>query len=86
MGLKAKEMSGVPLSTAETKRLRALATAGLSVLEIANQMRRSNNAVRTWAEKLNIGIVRSRQPGQLQRKFEAARLLHIRAKAAKARP
>ena len=79
-------MSGVPWSTAEIKRLRALATAGLSVLEIANQMRRSNNAVRTRAAKLNIGIVRSRQPGQLQRKFEAARLRHVRAKPKKARP
>jgi hypothetical protein len=62
-----------------------LATAGLNVLEIANEMRRSNNAVRTWAKKLNIWIVPSRQPGQLQRKFEAARLRHIRAKVKKAR-
>jgi transposase len=77
-------MSGAPWSTAESKRLRALATAGLSVLEIANEMRRSNNAIRTWAKKLNIGIAKSRQPGQLQVKFEAARLQHIKAKIKKA--
>jgi hypothetical protein len=55
------------------------------VLEIANEMQRSNNAIRTWAKKLGIGIAQSRHPKQLQMKLEAARLQQIEAKANKAR-
>lgn len=77
-------MSGAPWSKTDTERLRTLASAGLSVLQIANEMERSNNAIRTWAKKLNIGIATSRHPRQLQMKLESARLQHIEAKAKKA--
>jgi hypothetical protein len=59
-------MSGTPWNTTDTERLRTLASSGLSVPEIANEMERSKNAIRAWAEKLNIGIVRSRSQGNFK--------------------
>jgi hypothetical protein len=55
-------MSGAPWNTTDTERLRALASAGLSRSEIAIEMQRSKNAIRDWAEKLNIGIAKISSP------------------------
>jgi hypothetical protein len=46
----AKKMSGAPWNTTDTERLRALASAGLSLSEIAIEMERSKQVIRTWAE------------------------------------
>jgi hypothetical protein len=43
-------MSGAPWNTTDTERLRALASAGLSLSEIAIEMERSKQVIRTWAE------------------------------------
>jgi transposase len=79
-------MSGTPWNMTDTERLRALAYAGLSVSEIAIEMQRSKNVIRTWAEKLNIAIAKSRHPRQRQMKLETARLqrVEIEAKTKKA--
>jgi hypothetical protein len=53
-----KATSGVPWSNAEDKRLRELAQAGLSFVEIAAEMRRSTSMVRRHAEILQIKIAR----------------------------
>jgi hypothetical protein len=37
--------------TTDTERLRTLASGGLNLPEIANEMERSNNAIRFWAKK-----------------------------------
>jgi hypothetical protein len=55
-------MSGVPWSTADDERLRALARSGLSVGEIAKQMRRNASSVRTRATAIKIAVARDRKP------------------------
>jgi hypothetical protein len=70
-------MSGARWDAADTERLRVLAAAGLSRSEIAVEMARSKNAVRLWAEKLNIAIAKTRHPRQLQTRLETARLQRI---------
>jgi hypothetical protein len=75
-------MSGAPWNTTDTERLRALASAGLSLSEIAIEMERSKQVIRTWA--LNIAIAKSRHPRQRQMRMETARLQRIEAKAKKA--
>jgi transposase len=79
-------MSGAPWNTTDTERLRALASAGLSQSEIAVEMERSKNVIRTWAEKLNIAIAKSGHPRQRQMRLETARLqrVEIEAKTKKA--
>jgi transposase len=79
-------MSGAPWEMTDTERLRALAAAGLSVPEIAVEMERSRNAIRDWAERLNIAIAKSRHPRQRQTRLETARLqrVDLEAKAKKA--
>jgi hypothetical protein len=78
-------MSGAPWNTTDTERLRALASAGLSVSEIAIEMERSKHVIGTRAEKLNIAIAKSRHPRQRQMRLETARLqrVEIEAKAKK---
>jgi transposase len=80
-------MSGTPWNTTDTERLRALASAGLSLTEIAIEMERSKQVIRTWAEKLKIAIAKSRHPRQRQMRLETARLqrveVEIEAKAKK---
>jgi hypothetical protein len=70
-------MSGAPWNTTDTERLRALASAGLSVSEIAIEMERSKQVIRTWAEKLKIAIAKSRHPRQWQMRLETARLQRV---------
>jgi transposase len=78
-------MSGSPWNTTDTERLRALASAGQSLSEIAIEMQRSKNAIRDWAEKLNIRIAKSHHPRQRQMRLETARLqrVELRLKAKK---
>jgi hypothetical protein len=57
-------MSGVPWSTADDERLRALARSGLSVGEIAKQMQRNASSVRTRAVAMKIAIARDRKPSK----------------------
>jgi hypothetical protein len=78
-----KKMSGTPWDTTDTERLRALASAGLSLPEIANEMERSKNAIRAWAEKLKIPIAKSRHPRQRQMRLETATLQRVDAQAKK---
>jgi transposase len=70
-------MSGAPWNTTDTERPRALASAGLSVSEIAIEMERSKQVIRTWAEKLKIAIAKSRHPRQRQMRLETARLQRV---------
>jgi transposase len=70
-------MSGAPWSSADTEHLRSLASAGLSLVEIAARMKRSKNAVRDWAEKLNIAIAKARHPKQQEMRLAAARLHRV---------
>jgi transposase len=70
-------MSGAPWNTTDTERLRALASAGLSLSEIAIEMERSKQVIRTWAEKLKIAIAKSRHPRQRQMRLETARLQRV---------
>jgi predicted DNA-binding protein YlxM (UPF0122 family) len=74
-------MSGTPWNTTDTERLRALASAGLSLLEIAHEMERSKNAIRDWAKKLNIPIAKSWHPRQRQMRLETATLQRVEIEA-----
>jgi len=49
-------------------------------------MERSKHVIRTWAEKLNIAIAKSRHPRQRRMRLETARLqrVDLEAKAKKA--
>jgi hypothetical protein len=67
-------MSGAPWTAADTDRLRQLASAGLSLPEIVIEMERSKNAVRIWAEKLNIVIAKSPHPRQREMRLATAAL------------
>jgi len=70
-------MSGAPWNRTDTEQLRALASAALSRSKIAIEMQRNKNAIRDWAEKLNIGIAKSHHPRQRQMRLETARLQRV---------
>ena len=52
---------GLPWTDDEDRRLRELARAGLSYVEIALEMRRSTSMVRRHAEKLKIKVANGRK-------------------------
>jgi hypothetical protein len=54
-------MAGKPWAPEEDQRLRALALSGASVAEMAKQMKRSEEAVRSRAYRLKIVLAKSRQ-------------------------
>ena len=67
-------MSGSPWNATDTERLRTLAFAGLSTTEIALDMKRSKDVIRTWALKMNIPIAKTAHPSQQRSRLQAARL------------
>jgi hypothetical protein len=52
-----------PWAPEEDQRLRALALSGASVAEMANQIKRSEEAVRSRAYRLKILVAKSRNKG-----------------------
>jgi hypothetical protein len=55
----------IPWSDEDDQQLRSLAKSGLSLAEIAHQMRRSKSSVRSRALKITVVIARDRNPMQL---------------------
>ena len=55
-----EEMKSIPWSPDEDERLRTLALSGASVAEMAKQMKRSEEAVRSRAYRLKIVVAKSR--------------------------
>jgi len=54
-------MKSIPWSPDEDERLRTLALSGASVAEMAKQMKRSEEAVRSRAYRLKIVVAKSRK-------------------------
>jgi hypothetical protein len=65
LGLKAKKWAPMagnpPWAPEEDQRLQALALSGVSVAEMAKQMKRSEEAVRSRAYRLKILVAKSRK-------------------------
>jgi hypothetical protein len=55
-------MKSIPWSLEDDERLRKLALSGLSVTEIAHELRRNRSSVHTRAAKLKIVMARDRKP------------------------
>jgi hypothetical protein len=70
-----------PWETTDTEWRRTLASAGLSLPEIANEMERGNNSIRVSAKQLDIAIAKSRHQRQRQIRLETARHRRVEIEA-----
>jgi hypothetical protein len=66
-------MKSIPWSPEEDERLRKLALSGLSMAEIAHELRRNRSSVNTRAAKLKIMMARDRNPMQARSSASSSR-------------